>query len=555
MSFCPQCGAKVADGAKFCSVCGTSLNMQPAENPEEFSVDFAPEEPVFEQSTPAYAASAYAEDQPEKSFGGKASDSVKGPGKWILFGGLGGVALILVVVLVMSLFGAKTPAKQVEEAFAKTAMNVAASGVPARMSDITTSGSAELIVRSDEIDADVTAAFDVLSKTAALTGEIDVAGFNIFEGGLYVNDTAAAVQYDSLLGKPYGLDYTKLAECLPKSIFSPTSGSKYALPEDYFEELMTIIKSQDDSKKLSEDASVYFAKYARLIYDSMFKEGKTETAADAVSVGSKQITTSKITLTLDGPAMGKVFETVAKEMKADDSLKQLLKDLFTAQQMDKSSGFQSAEEFISETWDALENYEETVQELQDSDAVLTLTFHIGKSSGTIVALMEDFQVESEHMTATLILGENPVTSPEVSLTGEYNSEVVTFSRKILEDSSKAYSVQFSLDAAGESAQLTFDWDKAAGKYTLTADVPDTPSVTVKGNLTKDGDTTTMTVDKVMNQSLPVDVSLVLKKGASVKVPEYTDIMAMSEQDVDNLTEEVTNSLTFRMITSLLGSVL
>ena len=101
----------------------------------------------------------------------------------------------------------------------------------------TDAASAEIIVSGDNFNLTGKLACSEEENALSMGASMTVDGENTVDLTGYFS-TKALVLVSTLLDAPYGIEYAKLAENLPDSVFAPDSGSQFALDQEGYDQLL-----------------------------------------------------------------------------------------------------------------------------------------------------------------------------------------------------------------------------------------------------------------------------------------------------------------------------
>ena len=558
MAFCNNCGAQLEGGEKFCHACGTPVVSEPqaaapsAQEPVSEQPVF--EQPVYEQ--PVYEQPVY--QQPVYQQPAAPAEPVpvrkRGGGVKIAVAAVAAVAVLAVIVILVSSLFSGGPVQTVFKAAAKTVEVTSEEGLPGLLNEVLEGGSMELtadlskweMMEDMEMKVGLKVYSNLPKQMAAATVNVDYEGA-VMDAGLFAEEQSVALQCDALFGKKnvYGVDLSALEKNLPKSVLSPDADTDFSLDEDTYDQIMATMKNSGDQEKLVKETVSVLKEYASVINKSLEKNAEIEKTSETVSVGSEDIKTNQITITVDSEALAELVKAVGEKAQKDKDLQEVIAKWVettkgpTLERMDMT-----AEEYVEEMWESLEDLDDLVDEIADSKVKITATFNIGKSSKTLVACSIKVKDGSETFTVKMTLGENPATSEEVKLVMSDGYDTVTVKYEVKEDTKKSYSAEMTASEGNyEALSASFNWDKSENTYKLTVSVPYEGEIVLKGSLTQKSGTTTITVDRltVEDETMKVNATLVLKEKDSFSMPKFTDVLTLKEDDIEEIVETITDN--------------
>ena len=151
---------------------------------------------------------------------------------------------------------------------------------------------------------------------------------------------------NSLLGqKRYAFRRDNIREELSKSVFAPDSGTKYALPQDAYDALITALE-QDSEDEASIDAAI--SRAVDNIFAVIEENAKVEKNKETVELIDGATGVTVYTCTLQEDMLPKLAEAVRKEWKENDKLREYIKDLMPKEQLGDDGEIQTADELIKQ---------------------------------------------------------------------------------------------------------------------------------------------------------------------------------------------------------------
>lgn len=572
MKFCMSCGREINETARFCPHCGAASAPAPgapegAKRPEENAVQPG--------AQPDVSAQASVDVMPKSREAGPAPGGAKKKTPRIALI----IAAVVVVLAAALLIGASaalnTPKALIGKSISNTikSLRVADEGALGVVRNVLNGGSIEVSADLNEWEdlygsLPMTARMKLYSNLAdkkfAAEMSLSFDGERPIDATLYASPDSLVLGSDALLKGKYGVNLKKATANLEKSIFAPDSGSDFEMDEYTYEMLRAFFESfGEKNKELEKNVKDLSNKYIELLIDAACDAGEAEKESVTLDIGSEQVKTTAVTLTLDGKAMADVVRTVAKEAAKDTKLRETVKEIAilnssTIFSYDYYYGYYSASDLddIEEQTDALfdnlvDNAEEIAEYIErEEDIRLVLEFYVAKDGKTLAAFtMKAKEDGKTAFSLNLTLGKRLGSSEEISLkiNDGWSDTIIRY--VVSENSKTNYSAKLTYQDWYSSETIRITWDKSDGAYRISAE-----DFEVRGTLRQSGKKTTVTVNEISEYGYKskIDLTIVLNESESVPSPgSYTDILAVTESQFEGLAEDVAD----RIMDSALYSVL
>jgi hypothetical protein len=582
MKFCGNCGKEVKATAKFCPHCGT-----PAAPAAEEPVNAA--QPLDDKvqndagaAAPEAAAGPVAVKEQSRSSGTtEPANPPAGSGVKKRLPQKALIAAAVVVVLAVALFigaGAmrNSPTALIGTSLANTIKSLQTSneGALGVVTNVLSGGSIEVSADLSEWDilygsvpltSRIKLYTDAADRKFAAEMSLSYDGERPIDATIYGSPDAVVFGSDSLLKGKYGINLKKAAANLEKSVFAPDSGTYFALDEYTYEMLHALLDSAQDYKDLEKDLTALSEKYLELLVKTACDVGETEKENVTLDIGSDKVKTTAVTLTLDTDAMAEIVLSLAEEASKDKQLRDTVKELVLLNSS-ALSGFNPYgyyygysmpdEDEINEQIDEffenlLEEAEYVAEEIEDAGNVkLVLEFFVTKDGKTLAAFtMKGKEGSKTAFSMSLTLGKRLGSSEEISLkiNDGWSDTVIRYT--VSENTKTDYSARFTVQDGYSSMNVKISWNKSDGSYRVSSD-----EFELRGTLKQSGKKTTITVREISvdGYSMDIDLTVVLNENESVPSPgSYTDVLTVSERQIEDLVEDVSERLMESALFSLM----
>lgn len=404
------------------------------------------------------------------------------------------------------------------------------------------------------IDGDdaIVGSFIIGEDTVALIASMIAGGETAMEGGIFASSEAIAIAAVPFLGQALGVDLSKLEENLPKSVFAPDSGSSLSLdPETYDaivngSALQMQVPTVEVDEETAEKLGTVAEKYAEMIVSGIANSMKMTAGSDVLPLGNRDVEVSVVSLTVGPEALAELAQSVLTEAAADEDAKALvafIADSFKAgytavpeapipEGMEEMTGADITEA----VWPSLpELAEQAAASVTEAGLQVTISIATDNATGEVVCVGASVEAEGEVITLSAIVVPEMVyvdlSANEVSL--------ASFQFITVENSDAAYEAQLAIAANGQYVFIAdYQWDKESGAYGLViTDETDTETVVI-GTLSTTEDSIVLTVNQVDDEAM--DLTVTLSESGDVQMPEFQDVLTMSEEELAPIVETVSS---------------
>lgn len=413
--------------------------------------------------------------------------------------------------------------------------------------------SAQLNVKLDGQDLAVRLCADLENLVFSAQGLlIDEDGQVLAQRGLFYNGSAIAIQDTNLLEDTYGIDLSQAAVNLPGSVFAPDSGSVLALDQQLYNALLpteaadnakesdgNVIISQDENDSLGiiggadGPTAIFVTGDTGKLLSTLLKSVSTKTAPGELILDSGTIKTTETTITLDAKGMAKLAGTVLEQIERDPQAKAALEELLSNLPRD------------TQQTDLFTDLDKTVSSLEDAltqaGAGFAASIARDRKTKELLSVSASLACDGETLDFQAVLPESRCSLVRSTADGQAS----TANLKVEENTDDAFALRFhTTQNDEESSSIHFLWDKKAGTYVLTIKNGDeTDELT--GRLQPSENTLVITADAANGQALE-DCSLTLRRDDPAQMPQFQDILTMSEDSIlqilHNVIQAVQNQL-------------
>lgn len=472
--------------------------------------------------------------------------------------GLGGVLLVvLLVVLLGNLLG--SPVKKLQKGLSKTVSSLSASDT-AKVLDSTLQGG------SVSLKLDLSKAEELMEMMSGypqkLDAKVDLAAFFKKDGSaislnaklddkslmdlmLIGTDSDLAVSSTALFSKTnYGVNLKNMAKNLPNSVFNPENDSRYAIPQELYDYLLSYNKA--DYEKIEKEGKAVLEQLYAKFFTVLEKHGKVSKGSEKVSLAGKEYNTTKISVELDAKALKKVGQDMVEYLRKDKDVSQLISDwgkqMENVVQMNGGGSFDLKEQF----YDSLDDLKEQIEDWEAEDDI-SLTISGFLKGDTLVQLQLDAKEDDDKNTIRFTLGPDPKNPQEITFytKDEYGKSSITY--LVGTDTNALYEATITAKTGSNTlGKAKISWDKKEGEFRVKLEVMG-QEASLTALVKKDGKTWTIEPQKLVdfnNNSLSLKwLSFTIKESDSFpSLNKYTDLLTLKEEEMDELLEDFSKTL-------------
>ena len=479
-------------------------------------------------------------------------DKVKAlPQKYLMIGGAGLLALILVLVLVFSI---STPLGLVGTGMKNSLKAIRKNPVIASTSGILDGGSIE-------VSADIATLLEAMGEYPLAKGNVSVKLFSdlhakkaVVEAALavdkgteldasvFISENAVAVASDALLGKDsYGVGLKNFVENFNKSQFG--EDGDYSLDIEIPEGVNT-----DDKQvaKLAKDSEKMAKKLLIKTFQTLKKNSTIDKEKSSLSFNGEETKTTAVSIAMDHKQIADSVEELIKYIRKDASVKKYIKDYAAYVLLASGQDPEDAVEFVEEFYEAIDEiYEDQLDELaenlEDEDFSVKLTFYISKSGKQLIGV--EVRVESEYEDIKLLAYAGPDLKKvdEIGFRGTVDDETYRINYVVDTNDRKEYIAKLKVredDYVAMEGSVT--WDKKTTDFKVKLS-DRWEEIAVNGTLEKSGKKTTILLKNINvdGDKMKLDTTIVLATSDKMPgMPKFQDVLKMSATEIETMIEKI-----------------
>ena len=436
--------------------------------------------------------------------------------------------------LIKSLLNAPANNGRILQAYANTTKAI----LPSGMKNLDREFSADLSLDLSKMPLDslislsgtVNGTVNFKNRKVSANLKANVLGMTMDALSVFLSENDVSLKSAMLIGdSAYGLSLKDAEQNIAKSVLHPDSGSELALPKETYDQIVAIIPAVREL--LTIDVRKFSSAFETELWNEIDALNVTEKSEATITVLEKEYDVNVTKITLNGAQLAELLEKLEAWLEKDSEGEKVFKLL------DQLMGIQDVtdrEGYLSKFRELLDDMKETGENF-----TLTVTGSIDKSTGYLARLECTYKMEKDE--AKGIEGR----------TGSYRTDT-----RIENDFVKTYA---ALDEGyGFVQEFSTDWNKTSGEFVCRSSDQEEPVMTA--TITAENDSVTIIPGKVILPSfnLPSDPDLSLgnlnevdlsfitlkisAKAEEPSVPEYKELLTMSQDDLQSLLETIMSRL-------------
>ncbi len=386
------------------------------------------------------------------------------------------------------------------------------------------------------------------SEDAFMAEDIKVDLFGVkIDGDIYTSSDMIYISEDEIFDGKYGIVYKDAANDFEDSIFAYGSGSDYAIQdEDTYDAIMETLESlkDTDNEKLRKDAEELAEEHIKNIYEIICDNVEFESDNDEVRLNGQREKVRVITIKMDGDDIANIvrdiYEYLCEDKTIGDFLDEHGSSLALADylfKLDSDSLGELYEEYLEDMEDRIDVICDEIEDQCDDTEIKIIT---PKMSHKL--LKAEIEVDGDTVFS-IDFGKDGVKK-----TNEINVEIdgEELSYVISENTKDTYEAK--LEADGETV-IKVSIDKKGESYKLSLG---DGYITIKGDYITDGDTTTITVEKLTvryeswedssetTYTYDADITIIIDEKDDIPAaPDKFDrISDITEEDIEKWFEKI-----------------
>ena len=408
--------------------------------------------------------------------------------------------------------------------------------------------SAEIIVSGDNFNLTGKLAYSEEENALSMGASMTADGENTVDLTGYFS-AKALVLVSALLDAPYGIEYAKLAENLPDSVFAPDSGSQFALDQEDYDQLLErfsgVAAMGADAAELPDESSVDISGLTDSVtalmpalttaFQAASQNMTMQTTTGKVSINGAEVNVQTVKVQYGTAAVAALFDSLLATAKDDEAVQNAMIALIDFLNASGNDMGVTGEEFVQAVVEQNQEMRDAVAEaLADYDVAWELYLSSNEDGTAPVELGFQMTLDGETVEAKLQMSES---QDYFRLDLNAGGETAALVFAVTENSEDALAFRFSVLSGEDEDAVVYTQDKK----TQTFDVSmvetvsgQTTTTTVSGHYVVEENLLSLVVDTLDGQDMGGSVTLNLRTNDTLTVPSFTEITELTEEELMNV---------------------
>lgn len=408
--------------------------------------------------------------------------------------------------------------------------------------------SAEIIVSGDNFNLTGKLAYSEEENALSMGGSVAVDGENTVDLTGYFS-AKALVLVSTLLDAPYGIEYAKLAENLPDSVFAPDSGSQFAFDQEYYDQLLELVSGAAamgaDAAELPDVSGVDISGLADSVTALMpalttaiqaaSQNMTMQTTTGKVSINGAEVNVQTVKVQYGTAAVAALFDSLLATAKDDEAVQNAMIALIDFLNASGNDMGVTGEEFVQAVVEQNQEMRDAVAEaLADYDVAWEVYLSSNEDGTAPVELGFQMTLDGETVETKLQMSES---QDYFRLDLNAGGETAALVFAVTENSEDALAFRFSVLSGEDEDAVVYTQDKKAQTFDVSMVETvsgQTTTTTVSGHYVVEENLLSLVVDTLDGQDMGGSVTLNLRVNDTLTVPSFTEITKLTEEELMNV---------------------
>lgn len=408
--------------------------------------------------------------------------------------------------------------------------------------------SAEIIVSGDNFNLTGKLAYSEEENALSMGASMTADGENTVDLTGYFS-AKALVLVSALLDAPYGIEYAKLAENLPNSVFAPNSGSQFALDQEDYDQLLELVSGVAamgaDAAELPDESGVDISGLTDSVTALMpalttaiqaaSQNMTMQTTTGKVSINGAEVNVQTVKVQYGTAAVAALVDSLLATAKDDEAVQNAMIALIDFLNASGNDMGVTGEEFVQAVVEQNQEMRDAVAEaLADYDVAWELYISSNEDGTAPVELGFQMTLDGETVEAKLQMSESlDYLRLELNAGGETAALVFA----VTENSEDALAFRFSVLSGEDEDAVVYTQDKKMQTFDVSMVETvsgQTTTTTVSGHYVVEENLLSLVVDTLDGQDMGGSVTLNLRVNDTLTVPSFTEITKLTEEELMNV---------------------
>lgn len=408
--------------------------------------------------------------------------------------------------------------------------------------------SAEIIVSGDNFNLTGKLAYSEEENALSMGASMTVDGENTVDLTSY-SSAKALVLVSTLLDAPYGIEYAKLAENLPDSVFAPDSGSQFALDQEDYDQLLELVSGVAamgaDAAELPDVSGVDISGLTDSVtalmpalttaFQAASQNMTMQTTTGKVSINGAEVNVQTVKVQYGTAAVAALVDSLLATAKDDEAVQNAMIGLIDFLNASGNDMGVTGEEFVQAVVEQNQEMRDAVAEaLADYDVAWEVYLSSNEDGTAPVELGFQMTLDGETVEAKLQMSES---QDYFRLDLNAGGETAALVFAVTENSEDALAFRFSVLSGEDEDAVVYTQDKKAQTFDVSMVETvsgQTTTTTVSGHYVVEENLFSLVVDTLDGQNMGGSVTLNLRVNDTLTVPSFTEITKLTEEELMNV---------------------
>lgn len=412
----------------------------------------------------------------------------------------------------------------------------------------TDAASAEIIVSGDNFNLTGKLACSEEENALSMGASMTVDGENTVDLTGYFS-AKALVLVSALLDAPYGIEYAKLAENLPDSVFAPDSGSQFALDQEDYDQLLELVSGAaamgEDAAELPDVSGVDISGLTDAIValvpafsqgiEAASKNMTMESSTGKLTINGTEVNVQTVKVQYGTASVIALYDAVLSAAKDDEAAQNAIATLIDLVNATGEDLGVTGAEFVQALVEHNQEMRDSMAEaLGQYDIQCEVTASANEEGTALVEADVKLSMDGEPVEVKLQMSES-LDYLRLDLNAGGEAAALVFA--VTENSDDALAFRFSVLSGEDEDAVVYTQDKK----TQTFDVSmvetvsgQTTTTTVSGHYVVEENLLSLVVDTLDGQDMGGSVTLNLRTNDTLTVPSFTEITKLTEEELMNV---------------------
>lgn len=408
--------------------------------------------------------------------------------------------------------------------------------------------SAEIIVSADNFNLTGKLSYSEEENALSMGASMAVDGENTVDLTGYFS-AKALVLVSALLDAPYGIEYAKLAENLPDSVFAPDSGSQFALDQEDYDQLLELVSGAAamgaDAAELPDVSGVDISGLTDAIValvpafsqgiEAASKNMTMESSTGKLTINGTEVNVQTVKVQYGTASVIALYDAVLSAAKDDEAAQNAIATLIDLVNATGEDLGVTGAEFVQALVEHNQEMRDSMAEaLGQYDIQCEVTASANEEGTALVEADVKLSMDGEPVEVKLQMSES-LDYLRLDLNAGGEAAALVFA--VTENSDDALTFRFSVLSGEDEDAVVYTQDKK----TQTFDVSmvetvsgQTTTTTVSGHYVVEENLLSLVVDTLDGQDMGGSVTLNLRTNDTLTVPSFTEITKLTEEELMNV---------------------